>query len=207
MDEILIVDYGMGNVGSIMNMIRKVGGRSFLSNDPEEICTAGKLILPGVGNFNMGMQNLQGIGLDQALNEARNNGATILGICLGMQLMCRDSEESDQKGLGWFDHPTRKFSNETADGGQLLVPHMGWNSVTTESSHSSTARFVEDGRYYFVHSYYVDAAGEEDCLATTTYGSTKFASSIGRNNVQGVQFHPEKSHKFGMALFTRFVNY
>jgi glutamine amidotransferase len=196
----------MGNVGSIMNMIKKVEGRAVLSDDLNEISGASKLILPGVGNFNMGMQVLKDRGLDTALNQARDNGAAILGICLGMQLMTRDSEESERPGLGWFDYPTRKFPKETSIGDRLLVPHMGWNLVTTEASHPTTPGYVEGGRYYFVHSYYVDAAGEEDCLATTTYGGVKFASCIGRDNVQGVQFHPEKSHKFGMTLFAGFIN-
>ena len=203
--DIIVADYGMGNVGSIINMIKKVGAQSVLSSDPVAIGNARKLVLPGVGHFEAGMRHLQETGLDHALNQARDNGAVILGICLGMQLMCRDSEESDRKGLGWFDYPVRKFPNKTSTGEKLLVPHMGWNSVAVRSPLQSTNSYVKEGRFYFVHSYYVDADNEEDCLSQTTYGDVRFASSIGRNNIQGVQFHPEKSHKFGMALFSRFI--
>jgi len=205
--EIFIVDYGMGNVGSIINMIKRVGGTSILSGEPDAVRTASKILLPGVGHFDMGMKKLEECGLDTALNQARDDGATILGICLGMQLMTTRSEESSKCGLGWFDCNTRKIPPSTANGERLLVPHMGWNIVTPTGTNDVDRVYVSDGRYYFVHSYFVDAAGDRYCLATTRYGDIEFASSIGSGNVQGVQFHPEKSHKYGMALFSSFVNY
>ena len=196
----------MGNVGSVINMIKRVGGNSILSGEPDAVRTAPKILLPGVGNFDMGMKNLEECGLNTALNRARDDGATILGICLGMQLMTRSSEESNRRGLGWFNYDTRKFPSSTAAGERVLVPHMGWNIVTPTDAISVERTYVADGRYYFVHSYFVDAADGFDCLSTTKYGDVEFASSIGSGNVQGVQFHPEKSHKYGMALFRNFVS-
>ena len=204
--EILIVDYGMGNVGSLVNMIKKVGGTSRISAVAEDLLCAQKILLPGVGHFEMGMRQLRASKLDVALNSAREDGAKILGVCLGMQLMTRCSEESEESGLGWFDMLTRRFPKETSEGKRMHVPHMGWNIATRTSSGHVENVYMSNGRFYFVHSYYVDGANHDDCLATTQYGDIEFASSIGNANVQGVQFHPEKSHKFGMALFDSFVN-
>lgn len=204
--KILIVDIGVGNFGSLINMIKRVGGRSELCSDPNMISAGNKLVLPGVGNFETGINNLRERGLEDPLNEARQSGAKILGVCLGMQLMTSRSDESDSKGLGWFDVDTKRFPRTTSAGDRLLVPHMGWNTVICTKIGLRDQAYVSDGRYYFVHSFYVDAVGRSDCLATTRYGDIEFASSIGRGNVQGVQFHPEKSHKFGMSLFNKFVN-
>lgn len=204
--EILIVDYGMGNVGSLVNMIKKVGGTSKLSAAAEDLVRAQKILLPGVGHFEMGMKQLKASKLDIALKKAKDSGVKILGVCLGMQLMTRRSEESEESGLGWFDMSTRRFPKETYEGKRMHVPHMGWNIATRTSSGHVENVYMSNGRFYFVHSYYVDGANHDDCLATTRYGDVEFASCIGKKNVQGVQFHPEKSHKFGMALFDSFVN-
>ena len=202
---VVVVDYGMGNVGSVINMIKRVGGTSSLSDDVDVVANADKLLLPGVGHFEMGMKNLRESGMADALEAARERGAKILGICLGMQLMTRESEESSQPGLGWFDSATRHFPTRRNDGTRIHVPHMGWNLAEPTGSPAVANPYLADGRYYFVHSYYVDAAGADHCLGRTRYGDIEFASSIGRDNVQGVQFHPEKSHKYGMALFSRFL--
>ena len=204
-NSIAIVDYGMGNVGSVINMIKRVGGTSRLTGDPDEVAAARQIILPGVGHFEMGMRQLAETGLDDALSAARGDGAAILGVCLGMQLMTVGSEESDLPGLGWFQVETRRFPSRTSAGEKVLIPHMGWNIVSTNAAHSVNQPCVSDGRFYFVHSYYVDAAGTDACLATSQYAGIEFASGIGMANVQGVQFHPEKSHRFGIALFEKFV--
>jgi glutamine amidotransferase len=205
--EIVIADYGMGNLGSVANMIRHVGGAPNISNDSDVISGASHLVLPGVGNFAYGMQRLNEIGMSDALNAARDRGSQILGICLGMQLMTSWCEEGMCDGLGWFEFRTLRFPAQTGAGERLLVPHMGWNQVEAVNGAPQFAKVPTPSRFYFVHSYYVDGAGADHCLATTEYGDTRFASAIGRDNVTGVQFHPEKSHKFGIAFLRDFVNH
>jgi imidazole glycerol-phosphate synthase subunit HisH len=200
---ITIVDYGMGNLGSIRNMLTKIGAASEISSDPRVVMAAQKLILPGVGAFDAGMQSLERNGLRSVLDE-RVLGARVptLGICLGMQLMTRHSAEGDRAGLGWIDAQVLRF--EPADSG-LKVPHMGWNLVAPARPDALLENLPEQSRFYFVHSYYVTCADRADVLLTTSYGR-QFDSGLHRDNVWGVQFHPEKSHKFGMQLLTNFAN-
>ncbi len=202
--NVTIVDYGMGNFGSIINMIKRVGGVGEVSSNTDVISRAKKLILPGVGNFDAGSRALHERGLVPALNCAKENGADILGLCLGMQLMTNGSEESDESGLGWFDLNTVKFPAKDEDGKKLLVPHMGWNMADSNSEFSGDTLPL-GGRFYFVHSYYVDGAGAPTCFAHSKYGGIEFASGICSGRVSGVQFHPEKSQRHGMALFQAFV--
>jgi len=199
---ITIVDYGMGNLGSIRNMLKRIDVASELASRPEQIAAAARLILPGVGAFDAGMQNLENLGLIPVLNErVLKGGIPVLGICLGMQLMTRASAEGVLPGLGWIAAEARRF--EPGSQG-LKVPHMGWNRVRQ----LRTAALVEDlpdaPRFYFVHSYYVHCVQPEDALLATTYGS-EFHSAFQRGNVWGVQFHPEKSHKYGMRLLQNFA--
>lgn len=199
---ITIVDYGMGNVGSVFNMLRKLRAKVQISNDKNEIAKSDKLILPGVGHFDRGMDSLNSSGLATILSEqVLVNKKPILGICLGMQMMTRGSEEGVQQGLGWVAADTVKFSFSN----NLKVPHMGWNQVRSNSKASLIENYPEDPeRFYFVHSYYVRGDNPTDVSAYCHYGHD-FVAAFEVGNIMGVQFHPEKSHVFGMNLFRRFV--
>jgi glutamine amidotransferase len=200
---ITIVDYGLGNLGSIVNMLRKVGVAAELTGDPNRISRAGKLILPGVGAFDNGMENLTRLGLLEPLNQrVRRDGVPVLGICLGAQLLTRRSEEGKLPGLGWIEADTiRFFSRQPAAG--LKVPHMGWNDLIVKKDNPLLTAATEQ-RFYFVHSYHFKCDQAEDPLAGAVYGY-EFTAAFSRGNVFGVQFHPEKSHKFGMELLRRFA--
>lgn len=200
---ITIVDYNMGNLGSILNMLKKIGQPARISADPAEIASAERLILPGVGAFDAGMANLERSGLIPLLNRrVLEERIPVLGICLGMQLMTRRSEEGTRSGLGWVDAEALRFRPEDAS---LKVPHMGWNRVMPARPSPLTDELPEEPRFYFVHSFYVRCRDKPDVLLTTPYGEA-FASAFQHGNVWGVQFHPEKSHKFGMALLRNFAD-
>jgi glutamine amidotransferase len=200
---IVIVNYGLGNLGSIQNMFKKIGVESMVSSEHDIIQNADKLVLPGVGNFGKGMQELEKSGLKDILNKKVLNEKTpILGICLGMQLMTDESEESELKGLGWLPAKTLKFNFKSID---MKVPHMGWNTVEVSNENKLIEKSSEEIRYYFVHSYYVKVSDEKHSIARTKYGMT-FDSAFNKDNIYGVQFHPEKSHKFGMRLLSNFSN-
>ena len=199
-----IVDYGLGNLASIRNMLKKIGVPSLISNNQEDILKATKLILPGVGHFEKGMKNLHTLGIIPALNEAvLVNRIPILGICLGMQLLTQHSEEGDTEGLGWINAKTKRFNfgNPT----NLKIPHMGWNDVSFTQKNDLTKDIIEIPRYYFVHSYYVECEEQENVLGICNYGFD-FHAAVIKNNIAGYQFHPEKSHKFGMQLLNNFSN-
>ncbi|CAG0981750.1 glutamine amidotransferase [Gammaproteobacteria bacterium] len=198
---ILVANYGMGNVGSIANMIRKVGGEAVVTGDANSVAAAEKLVLPGVGAFDQGMRSLAEKGLADPLREAAARGAPILGICLGMQLMLECSEEGQLPGLGLVPGDVRRFPSGD---GLLRVPHMGWNRISIKKASPLFDGDDDDRRYYFVHSYYVSCRDPADVVATTVHGR-EFVSAFQRGNLFGVQFHPEKSHRFGMALFRRFL--
>jgi len=201
---IVIVDYGMGNLGSIANIIRKVGGDPVLSESVDDLLAAEKLILPGVGAFGNGMAGLRDRGLVEPLTEmAIARGTPILGICLGMQLFTRGSEEDTEAGLGWIDAETVRFQPDPT--GKLKIPHMGWSALRVVGDHPCFAWPDKPRRFYFVHSYHVRCHDPADVLATATYG-IEFTSAIARDNIVGVQFHPEKSHRFGMELMENFVH-
>lgn len=199
---ITIIDYNMGNLGSIKNMLKKVGVDSCISSDPVEIGAASKMILPGVGAFDAGMANLERSGLIPLLNRrVLEDRVPTLGICLGMQLMTKRSEEGARAGLGWIDADALRFRPAVTT---LKVPHMGWNRVVPVRSSPLTDDLPEEPRFYFVHSFFVRCRDNADVLLTTAFGEP-FASAFQRGNVCGVQFHPEKSHKFGMALLRNFA--
>lgn len=196
----VIVDYGLGNLGSIANILKKAGDESVLiSGEPERIRSASKLILPGVGHFDKGMANLRKSGLVSLLeHKALEEKVPVLGICLGMQLMAQGSEEGASSGLGWVQGHFKRFQ------GLLKVPHMGWNWVRFVKSTPLTAELETTQRFYFVHSYHMAAHRECDVLAVCDYG-VQFPAAFQVGNLYGVQFHPEKSHRFGLALMQSFA--
>lgn len=201
---IIIIDYGLGNLGSMLNMLKKVGAEAKVSSDQECIKKADKLILPGVGSFDAGMERLKSRNLISIIEKrVINERIPILGVCLGMQLLSKRSEEGQLPGLGWLDAETIKFKFDGEDS-DLKIPHMGWNQITFKQNHRLLADLKETSRFYFVHSYHVVCANPENILATTHYGFN-FASAVAKNNILGVQFHPEKSHKFGMQLLKNFA--
>ena len=201
---IVIVDYGIGNLGSVLNMLKKVGADAVISSDPVEIEKADKLILPGVGAFDAGMKQLHDSQLIGVLSEkALARRTPTLGICLGMQLLMGNSEEGELPGLGWIEGSNVRFRMED-DNGHLKVPHMGWNTVLPKRHDSLFKDLDHEARFYFVHSYRVVCKNDSDVLATTHHGED-FVSALQNGNIMGTQFHPEKSHKFGMKLLSNFA--
>lgn len=201
---IVIIDYGLGNLGSIKNMLKKIGFDSEITSDLEKISSAEKLILPGVGSFDQGMKNLEERGLIEVLNrKVRDEKTPILGICLGMQLFTKSSEEGVLPGLGWIDAQTIRFDNSKASK-KSPIPHMGWEYVRIHKPSKLIEGYIENPKYYFVHSYFVACRNEADVLLKTDYIQT-FHAGFEVGNILGVQFHPEKSHKFGMQLLTNFA--
>jgi len=201
---IVIVDYGLGNLGSIKNMFKKIGFEAIISSDLEVIKNASKLILPGVGSFDQGMKNLEEGGFISVLNQKVLVEKTpILGICLGMQLFTKGSEEGVLAGLGWVNASTIKFNIDRQQR-RFSIPHMGWEYVRSSKESSILNDMYEDPKFYFVHSYFVKCEKQEDVLLTSNY-IQDFHSGFEFENIIGVQFHPEKSHKFGMKLLTNFA--
>ena len=201
---IAIIDYDMGNVYSLQNMIKKVGGTSVVTNNIEEIVKSDKIILPGVGSFDEGVQNLKKYNLfDKLIELALDKKKIFMGICLGFQLLTLSSEEGVEKGLGLLDANTIKF--RFPDNENLKIPHLRWNFVKQKKNSLLFSDMYENPRFYFVHSYYVKPENNDDTLTTTDYGF-EFTSSIEMNNILGTQFHPEKSHKFGIKLIENFVH-
>jgi len=199
---IMIVDYGMGNLGSIQNMFKRIGVASAITGDLEMIAKAGKILLPGVGAFDNAMQRINESGLREVLDrKAMVERVPILGICLGMQLLTRSSEEGKQPGLGWIAASTRRFPALPG----LKVPHMGWNIVLPTRASALTRDLPEEVRFYFVHSYCVHVDNEQDAILKATYGIS-FDAAVQHGNIYGAQFHPEKSHKFGMQLLKNFAS-
>lgn len=201
---IVIVDYGMGNLGSIKNMLSYLKKDSIITSDLSVIRKAKKLILSGVGAFDNGMKNLQENDLSKLLTyKVINEKTPILGICLGMQLLTDKSEEGIEHGLGWIPGETKRF-NFKNENKTLKIPHMGWNTVNPKKNSLLLSDMYEEPRFYFVHSFYVATAYQEDTLCETNYGFI-FTSAIEKGNIFGVQFHPEKSHKFGMKILNNFA--
>jgi len=200
---ITIINYGMGNLGSVQNMFRRIGVPSEISGDPAVIAQSTKLLLPGVGAFDAAMQKIADSGLREVLDKkVLEEKVPTLGICLGMQLLTNSSEEGVLPGLGWIPARTLKF--RFSPDSSLKIPHMGWNYVFTKKESPLTHDLPPAPRFYFVHSYYVQCDTEQDVLTTTTYGSD-FHSIVQKGNVFGAQFHPEKSHKYGMKLLANFA--
>jgi len=202
-----IIDYGMGNTGSILNMLGRIGAESFIATKASALRQASKIILPGVGSFDNAVTRLRASGFWDALHEeVLGRNKPVLGICLGMQLLTRGSEEGDLPGLGWIPANTLRFKLGGPDQPARKVPHMGWNEIKVLRS-GGILQEPEAGtlsRFYFVHSFHVVCDEEEHVLATADYGYP-FHAAIGTPGIIGVQFHPEKSHTFGMRLMARFA--
>ncbi|MXP15154.1 imidazole glycerol phosphate synthase subunit HisH [Altererythrobacter confluentis] len=199
---ITIVDYGMGNMGSVRNMLLRAGVDSVVTSSAEGIKQATRIILPGVGAFDAAMRRLEQSGLRDALDEkALTEKVPVLGICLGMQLLCNGSEEGTLKGLGWIDAKATRLTHTE----ELKVPHMGWNVVRPVRPSPLVDNLGEEARFYFVHSYAVHVADPASSLLKCTYG-IEFDAAINRGNIYGAQFHPEKSHRFGMAFLKAFAD-
>jgi glutamine amidotransferase len=200
--SIVVVDHEMGNVGSIVNMMKKIGHPVVVSRAPEVIAAADKLILPGVGSFDAGMEKIHAFGLQTSLTrKVMEERTPVLGICLGMQLMGERSAEGSARGLGWVAAESVRFSSEVE-----RVPHMGWNTIEPEGAHWLFEGLPAESRFYFVHSYHVVCASQRDVIASCRHG-LKFCAALAHDHILGVQFHPEKSHKFGMQLLRNFASH
>jgi imidazole glycerol-phosphate synthase subunit HisH len=198
-----VIQYGLGNAASVENMLRKIGAPARMVSTPDELRAVDRLILPGVGSFDRGMTRLRASGLLDALTRrVMDDRIPILGICLGMQLMGEGSEEGNERGLGWLPMTARRFSPSPEL--RLPVPHMGWNHAQARAGMPLFAGFTETPRFYFVHSFFVAPSDDAIVAATADYGGS-FTAAVARDNIFGVQFHPEKSHRFGMQLLRNFA--
>lgn len=199
---LIIIDYQMGNVNSIYNMIKKIGYTSIISNNPKDLEKATKIIIPGVGAFDKGIENMEKLKLIEILNQrVISDKIPTLGICLGMQLMAQSSEEGTKNGLGWVKTKVEKI---IANDPSIKIPHIGWNTIKIiKNSKLYKGMENQENRFYFAHSYIIRPQ-DDITISTTTYG-IEFVSSFEKDNIVGVQFHPEKSHKFGMQLLKNFI--
>lgn len=201
---ISVVDYGVANLGSMLNMLRKVGVEAERANTPEQLLAAEKIVLPGIGAFDQGMSALAERGLVEPLkSKALVEGTPILGVCLGMQMLGSESEEGAMEGLALVAATCRRFRPPA--GSALKVPHMGWSRVTPRRDSPLLSGLDDQSRFYFVHSYHLCCEDPNDVLAVSSYGD-EFVSVINRRNIFGVQFHPEKSHRFGMTVLRNFAS-
>jgi len=197
-----IVDYGMGNLGSIANMLKYIGTKVTVESDIDKIKSASRIILPGVGSYDAAMKTINESQLKEVLNEkALKEQVPILGICLGMQLLTQGSDEGDSEGFGWINARAISFKDKIDR--RYRVPHMGWN-VVNKCEGSLLTDGLEEAKFYFIHSYFVKVEDDKNSILKTDYG-IKFDSAIQKDNIFGVQFHPEKSHKFGMTLLKNFI--
>lgn len=206
--NIVVIEYGMGNTGSLVNMFKKMGIRVAVTCKPDRIATATHLILPGIGSFDACMRKLQEcVVMELLAAKVLQDKTPILGICLGMQLLTNSSEEGTLPGLGWIDAETRRFrfDDSNADCAQFPIPHVRWNEVKANEGEFLFGGYEGCPRYYFVHSYYVCCQEPSLSIGKTTHNGHEFTSAIRQENVMGVQFHPEKSHWFGMKFLKNFV--
>lgn len=201
---VVVIDYGMGNLGSVANIIKKVGHTCIVTSDLSLIEKAEKLILPGVGSFDNGMENLNRLGISEVISKkVLENKTPVLGICLGAQLMLESSEEGNFSGLNWIKGKVIKFRFAEKQINER-IPHMGWNQVEIKKQNSVFNNMYENPKFYFVHSYHFQLENNTDTLTTTDYGY-EFASGFSKENITGLQFHPEKSHKYGMLVYKNFL--
>jgi len=206
-DRITILDLGIGNLGSIQNMIKKTGGDSIITNDSDEIIKAKKIVLAGVGHFDNAIKKIEKLGIREILiRKAMEEKIPFFGICLGMQLLTDSSDEGILRGLSLINAKTLSFKKAfELDSINQRVPHMGWNYVTMVNETSYTENIDNKSKFYFVHSYFVKCEKDENVALKAHYG-IEFDAAIVKDNVFGTQFHPEKSHKFGKFLFKNFID-
>lgn len=201
---IAIVNYGSGNIQAIANIYKRLDVPFVVAATPDDLMAADQMILPGVGAFDQAMNELDASGLRRALDVCvLQQRKPILGICVGMQLLAKSSEEGEARGLGWIDADVKRFDHSTV-GQRTQLPHMGWNSVELARTDPLFDGVELQNGYYFLHSYYFSCYDADDVLASTDYG-VKFTSAVHRQNVYGVQFHPEKSHGNGVQLLKNFA--
>jgi len=201
---IVVVDTGVANIASIMNMLKTIGATSHCSSNPDEIASSRKLILPGVGSFDAAMVKLRQLNLDAAINSAvKENSSHLLGVCLGMQILFDCSEEGIESGLGLIPGKVKKFDHSTIDG-QYRIPNMGWREIDVCQYQSIFSSTNEESKFYFAHSFHAPTDSPH-ATAYCTYGY-RFPCAVQNDRVTGVQFHPEKSHKHGMKLFKDFIS-
>ena len=199
---IVILDYGIGNLNSIKNMIKKTGHKAIITSSKEELSKADKIILPGVGSFDFAMKKIKSMSFFPLLEKkVLEEKIPVLGVCLGAQMLLNKSEEGKEEGLGWITGKSIKFNFKDKT---YRVPHMGWNYIEKMKSTILLDDLPSNPRFYFVHSYYMECENSNDEMTITDYGS-KFVSGINKENIYGVQFHPEKSHKFGLQLYKNFI--
>lgn len=203
---IRVLNYGIGNSAAVVNMLRKAGGDAEVCSDPSSLDGSSGIVLPGVGSFDNGMYKLKESGfIDILQKKVLVDRVPFLAICLGMQLLFNKSEEGTAEGLGWLEGDVTRFCfNRDNKDLQLKVPHMGWNLVDTVSDASLFDGVTDAARFYFTHSFHVNCLNANDVLATSTYGY-EFTAAVRRQNIVGVQFHPEKSHRFGLKFFQNFL--
>jgi imidazole glycerol-phosphate synthase subunit HisH len=203
MTDVSILDYKMGNISSVKRKVEKLGYSCKLISSSNEILNAKRIILPGVGHFKKAMLHIKKNGLDKSLNHVvLEKKVPVLGICLGMQLMCSHSEEGNVEGLGWFNAKVSRF--KIKDQLRFRTPHIGWKNVRFNKSSDLSKSISKENEFYFVHEYCVKEAKQESILSQTIH-ETHFISGLYRDNIFGVQFHPEKSHKIGDTLIKNFL--
>lgn len=199
---IAIIDYGAGNLQSVKKAFDFIGAESVITNDPKVILSADRILLPGVGSFGDAMDSMRKNGLVETVKECALSGKPFLGICLGLQLLFEESEESPGvKGLGIFKGKIKKFSSDMG----LKIPHIGWNSLEIKQKNTLFKDIPENSYVYFVHSYYLHAEDENEIATVTNYG-IDFHSAVGKNNVFATQFHPEKSGDVGLQILRNFAS-
>lgn len=199
--RVVVIDYGMSNLFSVCNTLQALGCKATVSNKPDDVVGADRVILPGVGAFGVGMQNLRALGMVEALLQVAASGRPLLGICLGMQLLADESfEHGHHIGLGLIPGSVRRMAGE----GGLRIPHIGWNTVTFSAKTPLYKGLGRGADFYFVHSFQFDAASAADVTGWCEYGS-RFAASVGRGAVMGAQYHPEKSHRAGLTVLRNFL--
>jgi len=201
---IAIVDYGLGNVKAFAHVYKKMNKQAIIAKQAKDLVNATKIILPGVGAFDEAMKHLERSGMRKILEEMVFNHRTpVLGICVGMQMLSLSSEEGNASGLGWLDGVVKKF-NFPSNINNLYVPHMGWNSICPAKENALLRKLDQGSRFYFLHSYYLHCNRDEDAIAFTDYGGC-FVCAVNHENIYGVQFHPEKSHQWGVQLLKNFA--
>lgn len=200
---ITIINYGLGNIQAIVNIYNHLAVEVRIANNDKELMDAQRIILPGVGAFDWAMSRLNQSGMRELLEDlVTSKNCPVLGICVGMQMLAKRSDEGKSAGLGWIDAEVKKF-DETLFAQKTHLPHMGWNDVVPQQQGGLFAGIEKDARFYFLHSYYFEPLHSDDVLAITDYNG-RFASSVRCDNVYGVQFHPEKSHQWGIQLLKNF---